>query len=952
MARVRWIARLVAVAAVLSLPLVATTASASDTVTFTGTQTIPVPPASQYTGTGGGDGWAVALTPTAVYNVFHHNSELTVACHLQTDERDAQGEIVRTGGSGCWGANVNRTITDENEHGFSTSGEPGLWLDQGSGHLYAYATRASDGVAGIVCIDTVAAGTSPGGSENPFCGFTALTAAGDAYTDSWSAVSNPVAVGSHWYALNYYPGSGATGDRNKLLCFDLQSFAACAGQPYSVASAAAGTMNTSLPSPAIAAIGTRVIIPTRGVVNDAVFDGLGCFDDTTLKDCSGSWPVQLQTYSYIGNNGAPFPLLSTTGEAIGVCLPTGSAPCFDLSGGQANAPSGLAAAMGSGSSPWNGPAFVLGPRVYLPNGNTNQVHCYDYNLAQGCSNFPKSFSNLGYLYTVNADPQRPTCIWVNADNGANQIQNFDAFGGGGCGQGPIRVLAQSFLVNAPRCTPGDYTSLQVTSPTPSAYTSGSVAFQDPSGNAIQGASDVALDATGTAALSGLGLNTNAGLPQFLITLNGTEGTPGEVVVKLTWTGTYDPTCAAGDTTIVNPPQPTPTPPPSTTGPSSDPRISVGAPAFARLGGNVTFTATATNGGPNTSTNVRVQAGVPEGSTLVSATLSNGTPCSTPGGVISCFVGPLASGASSTATIVVTPGQTGPLSLFASVVGDADANVGNNTGSATAPIIAQDATPPPPPPPSQPGTFNSIATGTVLVNGVAVPADQLFTLHSGDVIDVTNGFITFTDFAGGTGTFSGAPPTRTTSSRFRVSAGSLLPAQFRIDQQTTGEAVTTLTLTGGDFSVCTAPRRLDAKKKQGVRLLWGHAKGKFRTRARFSSATIRGTTWLTEDRCDGSLTTAVDDFVDVVDLSLHKTLTLNPGESYLASAGHVPAASGGKTGSTRSQSAADVRQHGLRWAGKTFATKAKFADWLSSRGASWQHFAAKHAPLAEALSSRR
>ena len=29
-----------------------------------------------------------------------------------------------------------------------------------------------------------------------------------------------------------------------------------------------------------------------------------------------------------------------------------------------------------------------------------------------------SFSNLSFLYTVNPDPQRPTCLWVNADNGS------------------------------------------------------------------------------------------------------------------------------------------------------------------------------------------------------------------------------------------------------------------------------------------------------------------------------------------------------------------------------------------------------------------------------------------------------------------------------------------------------------------------------------------------------
>ena len=49
-----------------------------------------------------------------------------------------------------------------------------------------------------------------------------------------------------------------------------------------------------------------------------------------------------------------------------------------------------------------------------------------------------------------------------------------------------------------------------------------------------------------------------------------------------------------------------------------------------------------------------------------------------------------------------------------------------------------------------------------------------------------------------------------------------------------------------------------KKKRGAKSvlgsLWGNGKGKFRTNGKYSSATVRGTIWLTQDRCDGTLTT--------------------------------------------------------------------------------------------------
>jgi len=102
------------------------------------------------------------------------------------------------------------------------------------------------------------------------------------------------------------------------------------------------------------------------------------------------------------------------------------------------------------------------------------------------------------------------------------------------------------------CAPLGYSSLEVTSPAPSSYTTGSVAFQDGDGNPISGIADEALDKTGAASLTGLNLSTSTGLPQFLITLNGEQGTPASVVVQLTWTGTDDPSCAKTGTIVSHP----------------------------------------------------------------------------------------------------------------------------------------------------------------------------------------------------------------------------------------------------------------------------------------------------------------------------------------------------------------------------------------------------------------
>src|SRR5262245_35716911 len=124
-----------ATASVVHVPL-----AAAETITYSADETIPVPPASSFQGSGGGDGSAVALTTTKVFNVHHHNSTITVACRNQSDA------------SQCW-TSPTKTVSDDSGGTFATL-HPGLHLDLGSGRLYVYATRNSDNVGGVVCIDT------------------------------------------------------------------------------------------------------------------------------------------------------------------------------------------------------------------------------------------------------------------------------------------------------------------------------------------------------------------------------------------------------------------------------------------------------------------------------------------------------------------------------------------------------------------------------------------------------------------------------------------------------------------------------------------------------------------------------------------------------------------------------------------------------------------------------
>ena len=73
----------------------------------------------------------------------------------------------------------------------------------------------------------------------------------------------------------------------------------------------------------------------------------------------------------------------------------------------------------------------------------------------------------------------------------------------------------------------------------------------------------------------------------------------------------------------------------------------------------------------------------------------------------------------------------------------------------------------------------------------------------------------------------------------------------------------------------------ATKKPSKRHLWGDGKGAFRTSGKYSSATVRGTKWLVQDSCAGTLTRVVRGTVKVRDNVRHKTITVAAGKSYLA-----------------------------------------------------------------------
>jgi hypothetical protein len=108
--------------------------------------------------------------------------------------------------------------------------------------------------------------------------------------------------------------------------------------------------------------------------------------------------------------------------------------------------------------------------------------------------------------------------------------------------------------------------------------------------------------------------------------------------------------------------------------------------------------------------------------------------------------------------------------------------------------------------------------------------------------------------------------------------------FKVTGQTTGaKPITNLVLTGGDFDAACGKAAFAFAKHPPVRQLWGSGHGRFKTRGRYSAATVRGTIWLTRDTCDGTLTIVKRGVVAVRDQVRKKTVMVRAGHTYFARA---------------------------------------------------------------------
>ncbi|HEY3020266.1 MAG TPA: choice-of-anchor Q domain-containing protein [Solirubrobacteraceae bacterium] len=129
----------------------------------------------------------------------------------------------------------------------------------------------------------------------------------------------------------------------------------------------------------------------------------------------------------------------------------------------------------------------------------------------------------------------------------------------------------------------------------------------------------------------------------------------------------------------------------------------------------------------------------------------------------------------------------------------------------------------------------------------------------------------------------------------LQAGVFSKGVFRVSQLGGRTPLTVVTLVGGDFGRCrgasasasgarVARAAGHSDRDRVVRQLWGRDRGgRFRADGRYAAGTLRGTVWVTQDRCDGTLTRVVEGAVSVYDKRRHRRVLVRRGHSYLARA---------------------------------------------------------------------
>jgi len=431
-----------------------------------------------FQGSSGGDGFDLTFGGDYVFNVFHHDGQVRVDCH------------VKATGESCFGG-INAFS------GYSTSNSSSSYWDGTKSRLWVASMRNSDNQGGFTCVDF----SRPTASLCP-TEFVALGQVGNA-----AALGISTRSGDQAYIVN--------GTSFKLMCLDVKAGAACANNGFQLPSSAEN-------NPDYYAYG-RAASAGDGKVYWSTYNKMGCYNPKTNALCGQAIELNTTAAQY-----PLFPVRNASGTLLGMCA---------FSTKQCISPAGLSVdvitpAMASWMSEHPLPsvtAYNVGQwaeqanRIYINDGFrdgfSGDVSCFNYTTGAPCVGF--AGTDVGTrIYSIVPDPSVPNCLWTNGD--AGQITTFSGKTGVlGCTM-EFPIVEMPYSAIAPRMACDEtgrlltWGSMKFNSPNGISISQLKVSIFDTRGNPIEGWTDVTPNAQGVIDMRSLSVAVSGTKPSLQV----------------------------------------------------------------------------------------------------------------------------------------------------------------------------------------------------------------------------------------------------------------------------------------------------------------------------------------------------------------------------------------------------------------------------------------------------
>jgi hypothetical protein len=467
------------------------------------TQTQSSIPSGTVSASTGGDGWGITFYDNYLFNIFHHDqNKIRLSCR------------VKSTGNTCPGYSLNADFS-----GYRASMRSDAWVNPNTGKLYAFTASNSDNRAGFLCIN-VGAGLTASATPTS-CGF--FPGIETASATGYEYLSDVANVGNRVFGIE--TGSGGV----KLICFDTSNETSCAGTGQILEGATGGDGTDRRLQP----IGANLFVKTSSRVY--------CFVANSFTPCSG-WSTPKNSVNSGGGEVAVH--TDASGNENGFCTFN---ECFDFAG---NLKSGtgwinpFTMANATGGRQWAMRGVTTLGRFYVV--NETSMYCFNFATEAACTGF--TANHWALLYDVRVDPQNPSCLWTNSDEGA--IRNLDALTGTlGCSLNAVITLQPSQFAPRYSCSTdvgiSSWSDIKIQTLV-GAVGVGTITMtvRNALGEIVSGWNSVPITANSELSMSGLSVALSGSRPTFSFSFSGFTTQPSSATISLNYLGKGPELCAS------------------------------------------------------------------------------------------------------------------------------------------------------------------------------------------------------------------------------------------------------------------------------------------------------------------------------------------------------------------------------------------------------------------------